>query len=172
MNETKAVNEIRAGKADGYRELVDRYQTGLIIHCENIVKDRALAEDVAQEAFVKAYYQLKNFDEAKARFSTWLYKIATNTAYDALRRQKKTMSIEDINEIAEATMPLSLQEDEKQHIRDTVGSLEPPKYAAIIRGYYWEGKSYSQLAEEHHTTVGSIGSWMSRAKLQLKEKLS
>ena len=57
-NEAQTIEEIIAG-ADRYEELVERYHVGLIIHCERIVKDRDDAEDIAQEAFVKAYLQLK-----------------------------------------------------------------------------------------------------------------
>lgn len=171
-NENTIMDSIRAGDPEAYRELVDRYQTGLIIHCENIVKDRSVAEDMAQEAFVKAYYQLHKFDETKGKFSTWLYRIATNIARDYLRGHKKTVDIDEVEELADPTPPPILEDDEKQRIRQAVQDLEPPKYAAIIQGYFWEGKSYKQLASEQGTTTNSIGVWMSRAKAQLKEKLS
>ena len=173
MNETQTIKKVLAGKTSAYAELVDRYQTGLIIHCEHITKNREDAEDVAQEAFIKAYNQLQNFNAQKARFSTWLYRIATNTALDHLRRNKRTVNVEDIDAIAEATMPVNIEsEEDKRIIADAVKNLQPPKYAKIVRGYYWEGRSYQQLAAEHSTTANTIGVWMHRAKAQLKEELS
>jgi RNA polymerase sigma-70 factor (ECF subfamily) len=154
-----------------YRQLVDRYKAGLIIHCEHIVRDRDQAEDIAQEAFIKAYYQLSKFNTDKGRFSTWLYKIATNTAFDYLRKNKHKVDIEEIESRADETMPAHLEEDEKQIIRDAIATLEPPKYGEVIKAYFWEGKSYFEIAKQYDTTTSTIGTWIRRAKAQLKEKL-
>jgi RNA polymerase sigma-70 factor (ECF subfamily) len=164
------IKKILAGDADAYRQLVERYQTGLIIHCENIIKDRADAADIAQEAFVKAYYQLERFDADKGRFSTWLYRIGTNLALDFLRKNKRVINVDEIEAHAEATMPAYL-EDDKQTIRSAIAALEPPKYGEIIRAYFWDGKSYQDIAKQYGTSTNTIGTWMHRAKAQLKEKL-
>lgn len=172
MEEEQAyIRQILAGDTDTYRNLVERYQTGVIIHCENIVKDRDDAEDVAQETFVKAYQELKNFEETKGRFSTWLYRIATNLCIDLLRRNKRKVDIDNIEAYIETSIPTYIEDDENSRLRTVINSLEPPKYADIIKGYFWEGKSYQTLAEEYQTTTGTIGSWLTRAKAQLKEKL-
>lgn len=172
MDESNLIHAIIHGDTAAYRQLVERYQTGLIIHCERLVGDRMLAEDIAQEAFIKAYEKIGDFDPKKARFSTWLYKIATNKAIDELRKSSRSFSSEDIAEIADVATSTELSFDEVQAIQTAVASLEPPKYSQIIRAYYWEGKSYLSLAEEFETTTGTIGTWMNRAKKQLKEKLS
>ncbi len=169
--ENNVILTIIAGDSDAYRQLVERYQTGLVIHCEQIVKQRADAQDIAQEAFVKAYYQLKKFNPKKGRFSTWLYRIATNVSLDFLRRNKKVINVEEIEALAESTMPTYLEDDDKQTIRSAVDSLEPPKYGQILKAYFWDGKSYQDLATDYHTSTNTIGTWMHRAKQQLKEKL-
>lgn len=171
MNETKIVEAVRGGDADSYALLVNRYQTGLIIHCENMLKSREEAEDVAQDAFITAYKKLDTFNPDEARFSTWLYKIATNKCIDILRKTKKTIEL-DAEKLSEQTMPVNLEEDEKLAIKNAVEQLEPPKFGEIIRSYYWQGKSYNELAKEYDTTVGTIGTWMRRAKLQLRKELS
>lgn len=171
-NEDKVIEAIRAGDGDQYRCLVERYQTGLIIYCENIVKDRLQAEDIAQEAFVKGFYQLDKFDSAKGRFSTWLYRIATNLSLDALRHNKRLVNVEEIEAYAAVTMPTHLEDDEKRIIQEAIAALEPPKYGEIIKGYFWQGKSYQDLAKQYGTKTSTIGTWMRRAKAQLKEKLS
>jgi RNA polymerase sigma-70 factor (ECF subfamily) len=48
----------------------------------------------------------------------------------------------------------------------------PPEYRQVVEAYYWHGKSYQQIADELHTPIGTIRTWLRRAKLQLKEKLS
>ena len=170
-DEKKLIETIRTKDGEQYRQLVNRYQTGLVIHCENIVKDRAQAEDVAQDAFVKAYYQLDKFDVDKGRFSTWLYRIATNMALDSLRRSRRTVNVEEIEAYAETTMPVYLEEEEKQVIRNAIATLEPPKYGDVIKAYFWEGKTYEAIAKQYDTNTSTIGTWIRRAKAQLKEKL-
>ena len=172
MNEDRCIKKTLSGDTDAYRELVERYQTGLIIHCENILKDRQDGEDIAQEAFIKAYMYLPKFSQEKAKFSTWLYRIATNLCIDYLRKNKRKVHIKDIEARLEATLPTYLEEDEIQHLRQLVEQLEPPKYAQIIKAYFWEGKSYQEIADSFNTSTNTIGTWISRAKMQLKEKLS
>ena len=172
MNEKECVEKILAGDRDVYRELVERYQTGLIIHCENILKDRQEGEDVAQEAFIKAYQNIRDFSEGKGRFSTWLYRIATNLCIDLLRKNKRKVDLKNIENHLDSVLPRHIEEEEVEQLRNAIETLEPPKYAAIIKAYFWEGKSYQELASTYETSTNTIGTWMSRAKLQLKEKLS
>lgn len=171
MDEQQHIKRIVKGDTEAYRELVERYQTGLIIHCENILKDRQDGEDIAQEAFIKAYNNLYKFTKEKAQFSTWLYRIATNLCIDMLRKNKRQIHVQDIESLLEATSPEYMKEEEIQHLRRLVEALEPPKYAQIIKAYFWEGKSYQEIAELYETSTNTVGTWVSRAKQQLKEKL-
>ncbi|MEO5950016.1 MAG: RNA polymerase sigma factor [Candidatus Saccharimonadales bacterium] len=171
MEEKDCIAQILLGDTERYRELVERYQTGLIIHCENILKDRQDGEDIAQEAFIKAYKKLYGFEANKASFSTWLYRIATNLCIDSLRKNKRKVHVKDIEFHLEAMLPKHIEQEEIDHIRKIVTELEPPKYAEIVKAYFWEGKSYRELAESYDTNTSTISTWMSRAKLQLKEKL-
>lgn len=172
MDEKDCIAKIVSGDTERYRQLVDRYQTGLIIHCENILKNRQEGEDIAQDAFIKAYKNLRNFSAEKAHFSTWLYRIATNLCIDTLRKNKRKVHVEDIECHLDAVLPKHIEEDEIARLQKLITELEPPKYAEIIKAYFWEGKSYQQLADAYGTTTGTIGTWMSRAKRQLKEKLA
>ncbi|HEY8886244.1 MAG TPA: RNA polymerase sigma factor [Candidatus Microsaccharimonas sp.] len=171
MDEQSYIDRILNGDTEAYRQLVERYQTGLIIHCENMLKDREDGEDIAQEAFIKAYAHLSNFSKEKASFSTWLYRIATNLCIDLLRKHRRQVHVENIETLLEATSPQYVKEEEVRHLRQLVEALEPPKYAEIIKAYFWEGKSYQELASTYKTSTNTIGTWMSRAKQQLKEKL-
>lgn len=171
MDENKYITRILKGEAQQYRMLVERYQTGLIIHCENILKDRQDGEDVAQDAFIKAYKNLSSFSEDKAKFSTWLYRIATNLCIDYLRKNKRKVRVDDVEAYMESVQPENLKQDEIIAIRQAVEALEPPQYADIIKAYFWEGKSYKEIAEAYDTSTNTVGTWMRRAKAQLKEKL-
>lgn len=172
MNEEEIIAKILAGDSESYRLLVDRYQAGLIIHCENIMKHRQDGEDIAQDAFVKAYKNLSHFSSEKGHFSTWLYRIATNLCVDTLRRNKRKVPMKNIEEELEAIEEAYKDTELIEKVRDAVLTLEPPKYAAIIQSYYWKGKSYQEIATEYNTSTNTIGTWVRRAKLQLKGKLS
>lgn len=173
MNEESVwIGQILAGEVEIYRLIVERYQTGLIIYCENILKDRSVAEDMSQEAFIKAYSQLGSFKVDKASFSTWLYRIARNICLDYIRKNKRTINFNDIEAIIGADSPEHMKEEEFEQLRGLIDELDPPKYSEVIKGYYWEGKSYQVLAKEHETSTNTIGTWLKRAKAQLKERLS
>jgi len=171
MNESKVIQRILAGQPNAYVDLVKRYHVGLIIHCEQLVKDRDEAEDIAQEAFIRAYKNLKKFKPEQSRFSTWLYKIATNLALDYLRKQKRHVRTEDIELLAEATQPAFLEEEQKNAVRAAVAKLEPPEYKEVIEAYYWHGQSYTQIAQIMNKPVSTIGTYIRRAKAQLKGEL-
>lgn len=169
--ENHIIQAVQDGDGEQYRQLVERYQTGLIIHCENIVKSRSDGEDIAQETFIKAYQTLKNFDSSKGRFSTWLYRIATNKAIDHLRAHKRVIAVDDIETLADTTMPVDIPDDELAALRQAVEVLEPPVYSQVIKAYFWEGKSYQAIAEELDIPMSTVGTWMRRAKAQLREAL-
>jgi RNA polymerase sigma-70 factor (ECF subfamily) len=172
MNETQVIHHVLDGNPEAYADLVKRYHIGLIIHCERLVGNRDDAEDVAQEAFIKAYGNLKKFNPQRSHFSTWLYKIATNLALDHLRKHKRQIQVEDIELVAEATEPVFLEEERQAAVRRAVNILEPPEYKQAIEAYYWRGLSYEQIAKEMDKPINTIGTYIRRAKSRLKGELS
>lgn len=171
-NEKHIIQHVINGHTDQYRLLIERYQTGLIIHCENIIKDRQDAEDIAQESFIKAFDMLPSYDSSKANFSTWLYRIATNKAIDYLRKNKRVIAVDDPEQYADEHAEVELFDDEIQALRSAVDALKPPEYAQVIKAYFWEGKSYQAIADELDITTNTVGTWMRRAKANLKEVLA
>lgn len=171
QEENEIIAEICNG-IDKYEVLVRRYHVGLIIHCDHLVHNRSDAEDIAQDAFVRAYIKIATFDPNKARFSTWLYTIATNLALDFLRQNKKRIDVEDIESIAELTMPLFIEEEEQREVQGAVEKLMPPEYRSVIEQYYWHGKSYQEIADKLDVPLNTVRTWLLRAKKQLQEELS
>lgn len=170
MNEKQLIQLAKNGEADAYCTLVERYQAGVIIHCDRFVNDRHVAEDIAQEAFVKAYYSLNKYRGTKGAFSTWLYAVATNLAKDYLRKHRMHVNVSEISEIPAQTEHLS--GSEKQEIRTAVAALHPPEYARVIEAYYWHGKRYDQIAAELDVPISTVGTWLERAKVQLRKELA
>lgn len=86
---------------------------------------------------------------------------------DHLRRQKRFTALPKIEPVAET----SLSQAEVNHIRQVVNELQPPEYSKVIKAYFWEGKGCKQIAKELNTTTGTVGTWISRAKTQLRKEL-
>lgn len=76
-SETALLSKSLDGDPDAYGQLVDRYKNAVYHHCFAIVRNEDVAEDIAQETFISAYYALTTFDAKKGRLSTWLFTIAT-----------------------------------------------------------------------------------------------
>lgn len=170
MKELQLIQLAKNGEADAYCALVERYQAGVIIHCDQFVRDRSVAEDIAQDAFVKGYHTLNKYDETKGAFSTWVYAIATNLAKDHIRRRRQQVSLDIIANIP--SEPPILSSAERQEIRTVVKALQPPEYAKVIEAYYWHGKRYEEIANEMKVPASTIGTWLDRAKTQLRKELS
>jgi len=170
QNEQELIARIVGGDHDAYGVLIDRYKDGLYRYCFRFMRDEDMAEDVAQEAFIEAYIRLHRYD-SRFRFSTWLYKIATNMALMRLRkRQDIRMGEDELDQIA-SQLPSAYDQFLHKELRDAVDAL-PARYRTVVSMHYWHGKSYGEIAAHLGTSVGSIKGWMSRAKKQLKEVLS
>lgn len=172
MNEQKIIKSVLQGNIDQYEYLVSRYHIGLIIHCERLVGDRHTAEDIAQDAFIKAFERLAEFDDKKSRFSTWLYKIATHKAIDYLRSQKRRTPSEDIEKLATVATPDYAAQEQHRQVRDAVAQLQPPTHRHVVEAYYWQGKTYQQIADEMSVPINTVRTWLRRAKQHLRSDLT
>jgi len=172
MNENDIIASVISGEINAYESLVKRYHVGLIIHCERLVSDRFAAEDIAQESFIKAFNNMSNFNADKSRFSTWLYKIATNKALDYLRANKQKVANYDLEQIVSETSPNYEDEETKQEIRKAVAKLQPPTHRQVIEAYYWRGESYQAIAASLKVPINTVRTWLRRAKQQLRSELS
>jgi RNA polymerase sigma-70 factor, ECF subfamily len=172
MDENTIIQSVINGNINAYEQLVNRYHIGLIIHCERLTGDRQTAEDIAQEAFIKAFERLKDFDDTKSRFSTWLYKIASNKAIDHLRARKRSVPSEDIEIFAETAAPDYAAGEQHRIVRDAVAALQPPAHRQVVEAYYWQGKSYQQIADDLDISINTVRTRLRRAKQQLRSDLS
>jgi RNA polymerase sigma-70 factor, ECF subfamily len=170
QDEHAIIIRIMDGDRQLYRVLVDRHKEGVYRHCFKFVRDEALAEDLAQEAFIKAYLQLGEFDGVHA-FSTWLYKIATNLALAELRRHRPFLMGDDELDLIASDMPETARAAIYAELYEAIQQL-PSRQKEVVARHYFEGKQYSQIAREMKTTTGSVKGWMSRARKQLREILS
>lgn len=169
-DEAELIARSLANDHEAYAELIDRYKNALYHHCFAIVHREDAAEDITQETFIAAYYKLRLYKPAY-RFSTWLFKIATNKALDYLKQAAKEVSADDelISRIA-SSLPDPEADASRQELLEAVGRLRP-KYRTIISLHYFRGMDYAQIGRVLGASSGSIKGWMYRAKSDLRKEL-
>lgn len=187
LDDRKLVTLARGGREGAYRELLSRYQRPVFSLVYRMVRDRALAEDLAQETFVRVFNSLDSYDPAY-KFSSWIFKIANNLAIDHLRKRKfDTLSIHgsphaDSPEQEEETRitlkargetPEAYVEHRElgSHIERAIGELRP-EYRTAITLRHLEGYSYEEIAKIMDVPLGTVKTYIHRARSELKERLA
>jgi len=166
------VQSILGGERELYRLLVEKYKKQVNALGMSFLRNSADAADFAQEVFFKAYHNLAQF-QAKARFSTWIYRIAYNTALNVTERKKEYLSLaEDDNIQASNLTPEeeSIRQAVCEAVRQAVSEL-PEKYRVCIDLYFFYECSYDEIEVITGEPVGTIKSHIFRAKKILREKL-
>jgi len=169
-DEPTLIAQTLSGDTHAYGELVDRYKNALYHHCFAIVRDEDVAEDLAQETFITAYYKLHSY-KSQYRLSTWLFKIATNKALTWLKKAGREIAADDelIASIA-SSHPGPDKSAEYSELHEAVSRLKADQ-RAVVSLYYWQGLSYQEIAGVLSVPIGSVRGWMSRAKDQLRKEL-
>lgn len=165
------IRQIIAGDIEVYAELINRYETKLHRYVVYLIHNQAIADDVVQEAFIKAYQNLQSFNP-KYKFSSWIYRIAHNEAMNAVRRHKFTIDVE-IEQLADDSYDQRLGEivDQKllnKHVRDCVRQLSA-KYREVIQLAYLENMKYGEVGQVLRIPTSTVGVRLARAKAQLKK---
>ena len=146
LTDMELVEQVKIGDRKAYSTLVRRHQKALFRLCLRFMKDTASAEDVVQEAFIKAYERLSSF-EARASFKSWLFQIAVNTAKNKLRERRDTTDINDVQlsvaAMAETTL---VQGSIADVLHAFVDELPPRQKTALVLRVY-EDLSFKEIAE-------------------------
>jgi RNA polymerase sigma-70 factor (ECF subfamily) len=179
MEEKELVRLSREGSEEAFAELVKIYKIKVFNLAYSLTRDRDVADDLAQEAFIKAYYALPRF-QSRSGFGTWLYRIAINHVRDYLRKKSRIIQI-SIENIKESSI---LQEDktmkeEKEHIeaqrrqlvRQSIRSL-PEKHQVILSLRDIQGFSYEEISKILKISAGTVDSRIHRARKMLRKKLA
>jgi RNA polymerase sigma-70 factor (ECF subfamily) len=177
VNEEQAwALEAQQGSDEAFTKLVETYQTPVFNLCYRMLGEPELAEDAAQETFLRAYQHLHRYDQ-KRPFATWLLSIAAHYCIDKLRRRKFSMFSMDAEdeegntfEIADPDSPNPEAESIKGQTRTRVQSmlkdLDDTDRAAIIMRY-WYDYSEIEIAESLRLTVSAVKSRLHRARKEL-----
>jgi RNA polymerase sigma-70 factor (ECF subfamily) len=181
-NEKDLVIRVKDGDYKAYDQLVNLYKNAVYGIVYKMVNNKQEAEDLTQEAFIKAYNSIHSFN-AEYAFSTWLFKIATNNCIDFFRKRKlKTYSMDrkikykedEIQQEYADPQPDAEREiiagEKSKKINKAIDEL-PEKYRVVIVLRHRDEKSYEEIAKELALPLGTVKARIFRAREMLKKSL-
>ena len=182
--ETLLVNAARGGDIGSFEKLVKRYDRNVFRIAQHITQNREDAEDVVQDAFLKAYQNLGQF-QGQSKFYTWLVRIAVNEALMRLRRRRpeRMISLDEDVKTEEDSMPREIADwspnPEQQYTQAELKDLLGKTIQGLPAGFRMvfvlrdvEGLSTEETAAALELSVPAVKSRLLRARLQLRERLN
>ena len=183
-DEAAIVAQARLGDAKAFTDLLRRYEGKIFRLAQHITQNREDAEDVLQEAFLKAYEHLDQF-QGQSKFYTWIVRIAVNQALMKLRKRKsdRSVSLDDTIDTGEDNIVREIatwdENPEQKYSREELNSILTsavdgltPIYRAVFVLRDIDGLSTEEAAEALELSVPAVKSRLLRARLQLREKLT
>jgi len=182
-NESSLVAAAKAGDVDAFEALVNRYERKIFRLAQHITQNTEDAQDVTQEAFLKAFEHLEDF-QGNSRFYTWLVRIAVNQALMKLRKRRtKDVSLDEDIRTEENFVPREIVDwgpsPEQHYAQDelakilarVIGELEP-SFRLVFQLRDIDELSTEETAEALGISVPAVKSRLLRARLKLREKLN
>ncbi|GAC1306162.1 MAG: RNA polymerase sigma factor RpoE [Vulcanimicrobiaceae bacterium] len=166
------VDAARLGSSEAFAALVDRYRGPIVRLAYRLTHDADEAKDIAQDAFLRAYRRLDDFHPDRP-FSRWLFVIARNASLDAIRRRRRAATYASKDEsLPDEPGPeeLALRNDEASRVHAALDAL-PMKYRDVLDMYYLRGLRYREIALELGIPIGTVKTYISRAKRRLRDEL-
>lgn len=166
------IAQAQQGDRRAFGELVRRHREGVVNVVYRMCGDANLAEDAAQEAFIRAWTHLPNY-RPRSPFRNWLYRIATNAARDALRRERETVDVDNLPLIAPNAGPEETMEkaERGERVQQAVLALPTASRAVLVLREY-EGLSYREIADTLSIPIGTVMSRLNYARNRLRESLA
>ncbi len=174
------------GSQEAFRELVVRFERPVYSLLVRMVQEPMTAEDLAQEVFVKAYKRLSTYDP-QWKFSSWLFKIAHNTAIDHLRKGAlETVPLEAppseeegrgglaailADDGLEGPQAAAERRDLARHLEKAIGRLRPDYRLAVLM-FYVHGASYQEICEASGLPLGTVKTNLHRARKELAQSMT
>lgn len=175
LSDEELVEKVRKNNQELYVEVVRRYQQPLFRYAFTLVHDSDIAQDIVQEALIKAYTNLRSFN-TKKKFSSWIYRITHNQAMDHFRSQRKLVSFEMLPKlvsslVSKSDVEVALDETLLREKIDQVIDQLPVQYRSVVALYYLEGKKYAEIGEVMKVPEGTVATWLRRSKITLAKAL-
>ncbi|MTT31495.1 RNA polymerase sigma factor SigW [Terrilactibacillus sp. BCM23-1] len=178
----RLIKKIKKGDHLAFAEVVDMYKNGVYNICLRMVGNRQEAEDLSQEAFIRAYTKIDKYD-VERKFSTWLYRIATNLSIDYLRKKKPNVYLDaDLPGTEDFTLKSQLADGEplpeesivnsetQALIQQEINQL-PLKYRSAIVLKYIQDMNLKEISEILNIPVGTVKTRIHRGREALRKRL-
>ena len=167
----------KSGDDSAYSELMRRHYKGVVNYIYRFTHVQENSEDLAQEVFMRIYKSAKNY-EPEAKFSTWLYKIATNVCLTNVKKKKPDYSLDEIvensGEVSDSHSTISdellYRKEIKTMIVKAMESLPEREKIAIMLCKY-QGLSYEEVSQVLDCSVGAVKAYVHRGRMKLIDKL-
>ena len=179
--EARVMSEVAEGNISAFREIVELHQKSLLNFISRFTGDKIVAEDIAQEVFLKVYLAAGSY-VPKSKFRTWLFKIATNHCLNHLRDNKCNTQTLDLFELNEAGFiaiapdnycPERICEKKElsQIVQTAIINLPQKQQVAILLQKY-DGFSYKEISQVLGCSVSAVESLIQRARQNLRKTLA
>lgn len=187
LDDQDVVRHALEGRDSAFRELLSRYERPVFSLVVRMVRNPSVAEDLAQEAFIKAFHALDRYDPSY-KFSNWIFKIANNLTIDHLRRRElDTVSLDEapgdagnrggdeglrmqIPDRGETPEAYTESRELGGRIEAAIGRLRPEYRAAILLRHV-EGHAYDEIADIMELPLGTVKTYIHRGRSELKDML-
>lgn len=181
MDEAEAIGQLKSGNIAALQTLIELHQVQAVQAAVLVTQDRAVAEDIVQNAFLRTYERIEQFDTSRS-FRPWFLRMVINDALKAVVRQRRHLSLdhqEDSNyqklvEQLEATThgpeDILQRNEMREAIRDAFTKLSPQQRAAIVLRYY-VGLSELEMSNEMNCAPGTVKWHLSAARERLRALL-
>jgi len=182
ISDLELVRRVQNGDKAAFDELLTRHFKAVVNYINRFTNDRVNSEDLAQEVFLRIYRSIGRY-KPEAKFSTWLYKIATNVCLSSLKSSKKDshlMSLDDLQdgpygaELGDGAAPDASEYTYRRQlgaeIHRALGTLPERERVAVVLCKY-EQLSYEEAAEVIGCSVGAVKAYVHRGRMKLMDKL-
>ncbi|TMU83792.1 RNA polymerase sigma factor SigW [Bacillus sp. BHET2] len=178
----KRIKQVLKGDQNAFAELVELYKDKVFQICYRMLGNRHEAEDIAQEAFIRAFVNIETFNQ-KRKFSTWLFRIATNLCIDRIRKKKpdyfldaEVAGTEGLTMYSQVAADVQLPEDEVENmeLQETIQieiSKLPEKYRSVIVLKYIEELPLQEISEILDLPLGTVKTRVHRGREALRKQL-
>ncbi|MCL2834190.1 MAG: sigma-70 family RNA polymerase sigma factor [Treponema sp.] len=165
------LEQILAGNKDLFRLLVKRYESAVYGMGIGFFRNAEDASDFTQEVFLKIFRSLQRF-EGRSRFSTWLYKIAYNTALNSIRRKNEYRSLAEDDMVPDTDTPerVMLRKVIREAVLESISDL-PERFRVCVDLFFFYDRSYQEIEMITGYPVNTVKSHVFRAKKLLRDKL-
>ena len=173
FEDSALVDAACAGSTEAFAVLVNRYRAPVVGLAYRLTRDADEAKDIAQNVFLRAYHRLGDVHSGRT-FAGRLFIIARNASIDAIRRRRRAAAIPPVDERAPVDFDpedIAVRNDDASRVHAALDLL-PSKYRDVLHLYYQRGLLYREIAVNLGIPVGTVKTYISRAKRRLRDELS